>query len=149
MNRQNDLTRFVDDLAGHWTDPALEVLKDAGIHQVSVDVEVATWRALRIALRAELRRQQSFRSSALVSLHALTEQVFRKATRLVAQTFEPQAVSAEFEKRVLSSITDRRSTAAERRVYTELVRLPALHAAFKPPTRTDYFPRLRATTAAG
>jgi len=141
MNTAND--RLVDDLTAFWTDPALEILKAVGLPAVSIDMELATWQTLTEVLRSELRWQRVFRLSTLLPLSTLMEQVLRTATLLVAEKFTPQAVSPEFENRVRSSVRDRRATAPERRLYAELIRQPALKAAFKPPTRTDYFPRLR------
>jgi hypothetical protein len=149
MNTANDITRLVDDLAGHWTEPALEVLRAAGIHEVSVDMELDAWRTLKKILQSELRWQRAFRFSNLVSLGTLMEQVLRQATLLVAQKFEPQSVSSEFANRIRQLVGDRRSTAAERSLFARMVRLPAMRAAFKPPSRTDYVPRLRVSALGG
>jgi hypothetical protein len=54
MNAANDFTRLVDDLAGSWTEPALEMLAAAGIRPVSVDMEVEIWRTLKKVLRSAL-----------------------------------------------------------------------------------------------
>jgi hypothetical protein len=148
MNKPNDLTRFVNELAGHWTDPTLEILKGAGIQQISVDMEVEAWQTLKKILHSELRWQCAFRSSTLVSLTALMEQVLRQAALFTARKIVPQIASTELEKRIRSAVSGRRATESERKLYAELVRQPALHAAFKPPTRTDYFPRLRVTVTA-
>jgi hypothetical protein len=149
MNTANELTLLVDDLAGHWTEPALEILKAAGIRPISVDMEFEAWRILRELLHAELRWQRAFRFSTLVSLGTVMEQVLRKATLLVAQKFEPRSVSYAFESRIRRLAGERRSTAAERRLYAEIVRQPALRAAFKPPSRTDFTPRLRVSALGG
>ena len=58
MNTANDITRLVDDLAGHWTDAALESLKAAGIRAISVDMELETWRSLKKVLQAHFRWQR-------------------------------------------------------------------------------------------
>ena len=47
MNATKNLTHLVDDLAGHWTEPALDILKDAGIRSISVDMELEAWRTLK------------------------------------------------------------------------------------------------------
>ncbi len=141
MNTANE--RLVDDLAAHWTEAALEILKAAGIRAVSVELELETWRAMKRVLRCELRWQRVFRFSTLVSLGTLMEQVFRKAMLLAAGKFAPLVVTTEFEKRIRAAARDRRATAAERRLYAELVGQPALRAAFELPSRTDFFPRLR------
>jgi hypothetical protein len=143
MNGANDLALLVEDLAGHWTEPALEILKAAGILPISVDTEVEAWRTLRKVLHFELRWQRAFRLSTLVSLSALMEQVIRKATLLVARKIEPESVTYTTESRIRRLAGERRSSAAERRVYRRIVRQPALRAAFKPPSRTDFTPRLR------
>src|SRR5262249_35076299 len=133
MNTANDIANLVEDLAAHWTDPALEILRAAGMHAVSVDMELETWRTLKKVLRSELRWQRAFRFSTLVSLSTVMEQVFRQATLLVAQKFERQSVTSEFENRIRRLAGDRRSTAAERDLFARMVRLPAMSAAFKPP----------------
>ncbi len=149
MNVVNNSNELVDDLAAHWTDAALDILKASGVPAISVAMELETWQALTKALQCEIRWQRAFRSSTLVSLGMLMEQVFRKATLAVARKFAPQVVSTGFEVRVRSSIRDRRATPAERWLYAELVRQPALKAAFKPPTRTDFVPRLRVSAMVG
>jgi len=149
MNAANDITRLVDDLAGHWTEPALEILKAAGIHEVSVDMELEAWQTLKKVLQSELRWQRAFRFSTRVSLSTLMEQVLRRATLFVAQKFEPQSVSSEFENRIRRLVGDRRSTAVERGLFARMVPLPSLRAAFKPPSRTDYFPRLKVSALGG
>jgi hypothetical protein len=149
MNTANDITNLVEDLAAHWTEPALDILKAAGIHEVSVDMELETWQTLKKVLQSELRWQRAFRFSTLVSLGTLMEQVFRQATLSVAQRLEPQSVSSEFKNRIRRLAGDRRSTAAERDLFARMVRLPAMRAAFKPPSRTDYFPQLKVSALGG
>ena len=149
MNMANDITNLVEDLAAHWTDPALEILRAVGVHDVSVDMELETWQTLKKVLQSELRWQRAFRFSTLVSLGTLMEQVFRQATLSVAQRFEPQSVTSEFENRIRRLAGDRRSTAAERDLFARMVRLPAIKAAFKPPSRTDYFPHLKVSALGG
>jgi hypothetical protein len=143
MNTTNDLTLLVDDLAGYWTEPALEILKAAGIGSISVDMEVDAWRTLKKVLHSELRWQRAFRLSTLVSLSALMEQVLQRATLLEARKYGPQAMSDEFKTQIRRLAGEWRSTPAERRLYAQIVGQPALHAAFKPPTQTDFTPRLR------
>src|SRR5262245_46821857 len=120
MSTAYNSTRLVDDLAGHWTEPALEILKSAGIREVSVKMELETWQILKNVLRAELRWQRTFRSSTLVSLSTLMQQVLQEAILLVAQQFEVELVSAEFVYRMQRLISDRRPTAAERNLYAEI-----------------------------
>lgn len=140
---------LVDDLAAHWTEPALHILKDAGVGPISVDMELETWRTLQEALRFEFRWQRAFRLSTLGSLSTVMEQVLRKTAVLVARRIEPQAVTSEFKIRIRRLAGDRRSTPAERRLYAEIVRQPGLRAAFKPPSRTDFTPRLRVSVLGG
>jgi len=143
MNTTKDLTLLVDDLAAHWTDAALEILKAAGVRPISVDMELEVWRTLRKVLHSEFRWQRVFRFSTLVSLSTLTEQVVRRAMLLVARRFEPQLVDDEFKTQIRRWVSEWRSTPEERRLYARIVRQPALRAAFKPPSRTDFVPRLR------
>ncbi len=143
MNATKNSARLIDDLAAHWTDAALEILKTAGVPAISIELELEIWHTLKDVLRAELRWQRAFRFSTLVSMGTLMEQVLRKATLLTARRFLRQSDSADFERRVRGYVRERRATDVERNLYAELVRQPALRSAFKPPTRTDYFPRLR------
>jgi hypothetical protein len=147
MNAANDFTRLVDNLAGDWTEPVLRILKSTGI-RVSVDMEVDAWRTLKHVLRSEFRWQRYFRFSTLVSLGTLMEQALRKAALYVAQKFEPQAVTYELKSRISQLAGERRSTATERGLYSAIVRRPALRAAFRAPTRTDFVPRLHVSGAA-
>jgi len=98
MNTTNELTQVVDNLAGQWTEPALELLKAAGIRQVSVDMELETWQTLKQVLRSELRWQPTLGLATLASWSATTEQVLRKAVLLVARKFGFAAVSSEFQR---------------------------------------------------
>ena len=81
MKTVNDITLSVDDLAGRWTEPALRLLNSAGVHPISVDLELATWRTLEKVLRAELGFRQS------TSLIRLKERAIHKAAGLVARKF--------------------------------------------------------------
>jgi hypothetical protein len=148
MTSASNLTRLVDELAGLWTEPALEILKAAGIQRVSLDMELESWRTLKGVLRAELRWQQALRLPTLVSLSTLMEKVLRKATLYVARTFEPRSFTYAFESRIRRLTGERRSTPAERRLYAGIVRQPRLRAAFKPPSRTDFTPRLQVSALA-
>jgi hypothetical protein len=69
MSTTGPITRVVDDLAAHWTDPVLEILKVGGIGNISVEMELATWRTLKEVLNTELRWQRSFRVSTLAGIH--------------------------------------------------------------------------------
>jgi len=149
MNMANDRTLLLDDLAGHWTEPVLEILKAAGIRPISVDMEVEAWRTVRKVLYSELRWQRAFRFSTLVSLSTLMEQVLREDTLLVAQKLAAPSVSHAFESRTRRLIGERRATSSERRLYAEIVDQPALRAAFKPASRTDFMPRLRVSAHGG
>ena len=100
MKTANEVTVLVDDLAASWTEPTLEILKDAGLRDISVDTELQTWGMLRMVLRQELRWQRSFRVSTLVSLSTLMERVLREAALVVAGNADPEAITYELEKRV-------------------------------------------------
>jgi hypothetical protein len=149
MTTANDLTVQVGDLASHWTEAALAMLKAAGVPHISVDMELETWQALRKLLHSEFRWQRAFRFSRLVPLSMVMEQVLRKATLLVAQKFAPQAVSEAFQSRIRRSAGERRPSATEHRLYLQIVCQPALDAAFHPPGRRDFAPRLRVSAAGG
>ena len=146
MKTANELTVLVDDLAAYWTEPTLEILKDAGLPEISVEMELQTWRMLHMVLDQELRWQRSFRVSTLVSLSTLMERVLREAALVIAGNSDPDTVTYEFEIRIRRLASERRSTKAERELYSRIVRQPALHAAFKAPSRTDFTPRLRVST---
>ncbi len=126
MSTADDLTLLVDDLAGHWTDYALAILKAAGIRRVSVEMEFAAWRALKKVLRSELRWLQPLAFASLAALSTLKGQVLRRATGLVARDFEPEAVTVDFKSRVRRLAGEQRATAAERRVYEEIADQPVL-----------------------
>jgi len=147
MSTTNDNSHLVDDLAAHWTDAALEILRSAGIRSISVDLELDIWRNIKRTLNAEVRWQRAFRYSTLVSLSTLREHVLHKTTLPAVRMIVVPELVRTIEDRVRSLVRVQRTTAAEARIYDALVRQPALHAAFKPPTRTDYFPRLHATIA--
>jgi len=149
MNTANDLTLLVDDLAGHWTESALEILTDAGIRQVSVAMEVEIWKTLKKLVRSELRGQQEYPFSTLGSLSALMEQVLRRAAMRAAQQFEPQALTADFKARIWRSAGERRFTATERGLYADIVRQPGLGTAFKPSYGSGFTPRLRVSALGG
>jgi hypothetical protein len=149
MYTTSDLTQLIDDLAAHWTDHALEILKAAGFEVVSIDMEMAAWELLKDALHAELRWQQSFRMSTLMSVSSLMEQVLRKTAHAIAEEFEPQSISYEFENRINQLVSEQRSTAMERALYSAIVRRPDVRNAFKEPSRTDFVPRLRVAASVG
>src|SRR5205807_2418698 len=102
MNAANEFSRLLDELAAHWTDPVLEILKATGTRRVSVEMEVGAWHTLRAVLRLELR-QQAFRRSSLVSLATLMEEVLRKATLLVRRRFDAIEISRDVENRIRQS----------------------------------------------
>lgn len=88
MKTVNDATLSVEDLAAHWTEPALLLLLEgAGVHPISIDLEVATWRTLEKVLGAEPDFRRSFRSSTDASLSRLKERVIGKAAGLLARQF--------------------------------------------------------------
>jgi hypothetical protein len=146
MKSTNEISRLVDDLAGLWTEPVLEIIKAVGAVRLSVEVELQTWRALRKVLRAELDWQRAFRLSTRVSFGNLMEQVLRKATMLVIRNLQPQLISSDLATRIRRMVADRQATPDERRLYAVIVREPALGAAFKPLSRTDLVPRLHGLT---
>ena len=143
MKTASEFTVLVDDLAAHWTDAVLEILHAAGMSKLSMEMELETWQVLKKVLRRELRWQRAFRFSTLMSLSTLMESVLRQGALRVARKFEPEALTYGLEKQLRLAARDRRSTESERRLYARLVRQPSLHAAFKPPSRTDFTPRLR------
>jgi len=143
MKITHDLVSLVDDLAAHWTEPVLEILKSSGIRSISVDIEIEAWRTLKRILRSQFRWQRAFRYSTLVSLGMVMQDTIREAVLILARQFDPGRVSSQLEGQVRQWAGERRSTAAERRVFAEIVRQPSLRAAFKPPSRTDFTPRLQ------
>ena len=147
MNGTNEISRLVNDLAGHWTEPVLRILKAAGMPEISVDLEIETWRTLRSVLKRELHRQP-LRSSTLVSFVSLMESVLRKATLLMWQAFGSRGASPEVEHDLGQAASDRVATTSERLLYTEITNYPKIGTALKPLSRTDYLPRLRAVAHA-
>jgi hypothetical protein len=67
MNTVNDFSPSIDDLAARWTERALDVLKAAGMREISVDTELETWHMLKKMLRSALGADCTprFRVSAL------------------------------------------------------------------------------------
>ncbi len=149
MKSTNEMTGLVDDLAALWTEPILEILKVAGVGRVPVAMELETWRTLRKVLRSELRWQRAFRFSTQVSFGTLMEQVLRTTALSVLRNFSPALTSAAAEIQIRRLVGDRQGTPAERRLYAAMVREPALHAAFKPLSRTDLVPRLHSLSVGG
>jgi hypothetical protein len=149
MKATNEFSRLLDDLAGHWTEPALEILKAANVRHVSVETELVAWHALREVLGSEFRRQQAFSFSAFVSLGALREQVLRKATPLVTQRLGTQRITGEFENHIRRSVGGRTATAAERRLHAEIVGQPVTRASLKPLRRTDVMAGSRMVSVRG
>jgi len=80
MNTANDFRLLVDDLAGHWTEGVLENLRAAGVHHISVEMELEAWRTLKNVLDFELRWQRVFRRSTLAHLSTVMDQVIHEAT---------------------------------------------------------------------
>ena len=64
MNATHQDTRTLDDLAGYWTEPAMEILRNAGLAQ-TIATEVEIWQTLIAGLRSELRWRRIFGSKAL------------------------------------------------------------------------------------
>lgn len=73
MNKVNDFRVLVDELAGHWTEPVLEIFKATGIHLVTVDIELEAWRALKKVLYCQFGWHQPFRLPTLVPLSTVME----------------------------------------------------------------------------
>jgi hypothetical protein len=149
MNEARESSPLVDALAGYWTEPALEILKSAGVRQVTVDMEIATWEAVKKVLHMQLRWQPKFQVPLPVYLKALKELVLRRAALLVAQRFEPVAVTFKLITRIALAASDRPWTPAERRLYAKIAGQPAPQAALQPPVRTEFTPRLRVSAVGG
>jgi hypothetical protein len=149
MNSANDLTLLIDDLAGHWTESVLAILKSAGIYSISVDMEVEAWRTLRKVLCAEFRWQRSYRFSTFVPSSVLMEQALRKAALWVAEKFAPQSFTYEFESRISQFADDRRSTAVERKLYSAIFGRRVVKTAFQEPGRAGFVRRERVTAGGG
>jgi hypothetical protein len=146
MNAVSELVRLVEELAAHWTEPALEILTSAGMRPVSVDLELEMWQVLKRVLRGELRWPRSFRSSTVVSMPMLMEQVLQKAAVFVYQKHAPWPVPYELAAAIRQFAADRRASVAERNLYAEIIRQPGMRA-FKAPSRSDFVPRLRLSVA--
>jgi hypothetical protein len=148
MNTVDDMTRLVDELAAAWTEPALEILSATGMQSITVDMELEMWEILKDVLHSELRWQRAFRSSTVVSLRMLMEQVFQSAVVFVYQRHTTWPIPYEFFARIRQFAADRRATTAERSLYMEIIRHPRLQAAFKAPSRSDFVPRFRLSAVA-
>src|SRR5262249_39798998 len=106
MKTEGENTLWLDDLAAHWTELALEILRGAGIREISVDMELAAWRFIKQVLQYKLRWQRVFRTPA--SLSDLMEQVILKAALLVVQQFSPDSMSYDFQSLARRSVSGRR-----------------------------------------
>jgi hypothetical protein len=148
MNASREFVRNVDELAAHWTEPALAILENSDFGPVTVDVELETWRAVKIAIRRELRWQRVFRASTLVSLSRLLGESLAQAVMSMFRTHRPQRISYQLEARVRQLAAERRANAAERMVFIELMRRPGARAALKAPSVSDFVPRLRLSAVA-
>src|SRR5262249_52364984 len=124
MKTSNRTTRLVGDLAAHWTEPVLRLLKEAGKGHLSVQSEVETWQTLNDVLRTELRWQRVFRSARTSSLSMVMEQVLRRTLLVLARRYNLSPALHELEKRIRRMIRDRRSNVAEGRLFGELLGQP-------------------------
>jgi hypothetical protein len=148
MNASRDFVRNVDELAAHWTEPVLAILKSLDFGQVTVELELETWRAVKIAIRRELRWQRVFRASTLVSLSRLLGESLAQAVMSLFRTHRPERISYRLEARVRQMAAERRATGAERNVFVELVRGSGPRAGLKAPSVSDFVPRLRLSAVA-
>ena len=142
MKITHDLAALVDDLAAHWIEPVLEILKSSGVRSISVDTEIEAWRTLKRILYSQFRWQRTYRYSTLVSLGMVMQDTIREAVLFLTKRFRPDLNSSQLERHVRQWAGERRSTPEERRLFAEIVQ-SGLGAAFKPPSRTDFTPRLR------
>jgi hypothetical protein len=136
MNTSHRLTRLVDDLAGQWTEPVLEMLQAAGKTQRSVQTEIDAWQYLSVALRHELSKQGG-------SFTAVKEKVLTRALLALVRKYSLYLAPHDLEAGMQEWIHDRRSSAAERKLFGQLTPEPAAHAA----RHTDFMQRLQLTAA--
>ena len=143
MNAAKETTRHAEELAAHWTDRALQILRGEGLRPLSVHAELRAWRALAAVLRDELRWQRVFRAATLVSLTSLREHVLWKAVAGLLRHALDGHVSSDSRARIRQAAAQRGSTPAEVDAYRALIAEPAARASFKAPTRSDFTPHLR------
>jgi hypothetical protein len=146
MNTANDIAALVDNLAGHWTDSALEILKALDVPAISIDLELATWQALKQALQSHLREQQ-WRPS--TGLEGVLTNVLHRATLQVAQQFAPWSEPAEWESRIQLRLRDRHATTAERVLFAQLVRQRLTKSASGLSRRKHFDPQFSLVTVGG
>jgi hypothetical protein len=149
MKTSNRITRLVDDLAAHWTEPAFETLNAVGKVGSSVQSEIDVWRVLSTALQSELQEQREFRSASAASLKAIRERVFERAISVLTVKHNPLTTSRQFDQRVSDLIRDRQSTAAERELFGELVIAAEPRNTYKSPRQTDFVPRFQLAAVGG
>src|SRR5580765_5541875 len=113
MKTSNRIAHLVDDLAALWTEPTLEILNDAGNAPASVDSEIDAWHNLSAAIHTALRRQ-------FASFNAVREQVFGQVIAALARKYNLWLTSHEVDEQIHSLIQERRPTAAEREIFSEL-----------------------------
>jgi len=140
MKTSNRITRLLNDLAGYWTEPVLEILNAAGKAHASVQNEIETWHTLNGALQSKLQAQGAFGLAS--SLGTVKEQVFASAISELARKYNLP------KEHIRPLSLGRHLTGAEHDLLGELAR-EAPPAAFKSSRQTDFMPRLHFAAAAG
>lgn len=146
MNKSNEL-KSLNDLAGHWTDRILEMLRAAGVPYLSVEAELAAWQVLRKVLRSELLRQRTIWGLTLLPLRGLMVRVMPQAAEQVLRRIWPHAVTSHFQAQIRRLTGKHRSTPAERELYARITRHPELQSALDGLSGTGFTARLQVAGA--
>ncbi len=147
MKTSRRIPQLVDELAAHWTEPALEILKSVGHSRVTVQSEIETWRSLSAALQSAVEERRRFSSSPAVSLRGIREKVFGQAIEALVRENNLSLSWPEIYERSRVLILNSQSTAAERELFGVLAREQA--TAYKAPRQTDFAPRFERAAVGG
>jgi hypothetical protein len=143
MNAESNSARLAEDLAGAWTDAALELLRRSGVPEISVAMELETWRIITNILRSEMRLERGFHLRPFLTALDLKEQVLFRATLLARGQFASRNKLFDLDDSFQSLVRGKRLTSIERELYWEAFQ------AKRSTRRTDYFPKVGAAAIGG
>jgi len=134
MMATSNVSHWAQDLAGAWTESALEILGAAGV-QVSVPMELETWRIMSQILQFEIR-ERGFQLRTFVSAESLKEQVILQTTLLARRKFDLPTGVSEWSGRIHNWNSLHELTSSERGLFWQA------YQAKKPARLTDYVAKL-------
>jgi hypothetical protein len=140
MNASFKSRRLIEELAAHWTDAALPLLRIIGVHYVSVESELDVWRVLTDSLQIELRWQRAFRFRRTASLESVKAHVLRRTAALLARQAGLRRAGPELERRLSMFLQDEPVTNWELRVFNQIMHTPEPHWNLRRGRQTDFVP---------